>query len=247
MILELENLKEAIEEARCVPASCTEFIGTSIGNTIGLVIANVESRLHELMGLDKKFHAIGILSDRFGGGPQIMACDDAVKATNTEVLSVEMTRDPLTAGGHGALIILGAEDVSDAKKAIMTAINNLPKYYGDVYANETAYLELQYTARAGSCISKAFGSPEGKAFGLVNGSPAGIGIVVSDAAVKTANIEIHNYGSPQHGTCFSNEFHIMFHGDSGAVRQAVLAARDKALPLIHSLGGKPKPTTEPYI
>ena len=36
----------------------TEFVGIGHGDTIGLVIANVDSALHEAMGLDKKvpFH-----------------------------------------------------------------------------------------------------------------------------------------------------------------------------------------------
>ena len=31
----------------------TEFVGTAIGDTIGLVIANVDYNLHELMNIDK--------------------------------------------------------------------------------------------------------------------------------------------------------------------------------------------------
>ena len=115
---EVSAPEKASDEARCVPASCTEFIGTAMGNTIGLVIANVEGRLHELMGIDKKYRSIGIISDRTGAGPQLMAADEAVKATNTEIISAEMCRDTEGGCGHGALIIFGAEDVSDAKRAI---------------------------------------------------------------------------------------------------------------------------------
>src|SRR5690554_8068296 len=100
-----------------VPKTCnlTEFVGTSLGETIGLVIANVDSSLHEKMGLDKKYRSIGIIGGRTGAGPQIMAADEAVKATNTEVVSIELPRDTKGGAGHGNLIIFGAEEVSDAR------------------------------------------------------------------------------------------------------------------------------------
>lgn len=236
-----------IEEACCVPANCTEFIGTAIGDTIGLVIANVEGRLHELMGIDKKYRSIGIISDRTGAGPQLMACDEAVKATNTEVISAEMCRDTKGGCGHGALIILGAEDVSDAKRAIEVALKELPKYFGDVWANDVGYLELQYTARASYCLNKALGAPLGRAFGLVLGAPAGVGVVISDTALKAAEVETFAYCSPTKGTSFTNESFVMISGDSGAVRQAILSARDVGVKLLHAMGGKPKSVTVPYI
>ena len=42
-------------------SSITEFVGTAIGDTIGLVIANVDCFLHEKMGLDKKYRSLGCL------------------------------------------------------------------------------------------------------------------------------------------------------------------------------------------
>jgi microcompartment protein PduB len=239
--------EECCVEPSCVPAGCTEFIGTAMGHTIGLVIANVEGRLHELMGIDKKYHSIGVLSDRIGAGPQLMACDEAVKATNTEIISAEMCRDTEGGAGHGALIIFGAEDVSDAKRAIEVALKETPKYFGDVWGNEVGYLELQYTARASYCLNKALGAPVGRAFGLILGAPAGIGVVISDTALKAAEVEAYTYCSPQKGTCYTNESFVMVSGDSGAVRQAILSARDVGVKLLHSLGGKPKPGTTPYI
>lgn len=103
----------------------TEFVGTSVGDTIGLVIASVDPLLKESMKLGK-FRSIGIIGGRTGAGPQIMAVDDAVKATNTEVISVELPRDTKGGAGHGSLIIIGAEDVSDARRAVETALQVLP-------------------------------------------------------------------------------------------------------------------------
>ena len=59
----------------------TEHVGsTTTGDTIGLVIANVDSQVLEAMKLTKSYRSIGILGSRTGAGPQIMAADEAVKA-----------------------------------------------------------------------------------------------------------------------------------------------------------------------
>ncbi len=42
--------------------SLTEFVGTAIGDTVGLVIANVDSALLEAMKLEKRYRSIGILA-----------------------------------------------------------------------------------------------------------------------------------------------------------------------------------------
>ncbi len=41
--------------------SLTEFVGTAIGDTLGLVIANVDAALLEAMKLEKRYRSIGIL------------------------------------------------------------------------------------------------------------------------------------------------------------------------------------------
>lgn len=76
-------------------ANCnlTEFVGTAIGHTIGLVIANVDHQIHEKMDIDPKYRSIGIIGDRTGAGPQIFAADEAVKATNCEIVKIELPRD----------------------------------------------------------------------------------------------------------------------------------------------------------
>ena len=96
--------------------SLTEFVGTAIGDTLGLVIANVDAALLEAMKLEKRYRSIGILGARTGAGPHIMAADEAVKATNTEVVSIELPRDTKGGAGHGSLIVLGGNDVSDVKR-----------------------------------------------------------------------------------------------------------------------------------
>ncbi len=114
----------------------------------GTVIANVDTALLDAMKLEKRYRSIGILGARTGAGPHIMAADEAVKATNTEVVSIELPRDTKGGAGHGSLIILGGNDVSDVKRGIEVALKELDRTFGDVYGNEAGHIELQYTARA---------------------------------------------------------------------------------------------------
>jgi microcompartment protein PduB len=225
----------------------TEFVGTAIGNTIGLVIANVDPDLRKLMGIDKNLRSIGIFGGRTGAGPQIYAADEAVKASNTEIVKIELPRDTEGGAGHGSLIIFGAEEVSDARRAVQVALDDLDRTFGDVYANQAGHLEFQYTARASKALNKAFGAPEGKAFGITVGAPAGIGVIMADVAVKAATVDVIGYASPSDGTSFTNEVILQFSGDSGAVRQAIIAAREVGIKLLSSLGDKPESTTKPYI
>lgn len=233
-------------ESSCGGIGLTEFVGTSTGDTIGLVIASVDPMLVDVMNLGK-FRSIGIVGGRTGAGPQIWAVDEAVKATNTEIISVEMPRDTKGGAGHGSLIYIGAEDVSDARRAVEIALSVLPKYFGDVYGNDAGHLEFQYTARASYCLQKALGAPVGKAFGMTCAGPAAIGTVLADIAVKAANVEVVGYSSPGKGTSYSNEVLLTFTGDSGAVRQAVRAAIEAGKKMLGALGDEPKSTTTPYI
>ena len=182
-----ECRSEATKEECCGSnIGLTEFVGTAIGDTIGLVIASVDPLLVDVMKLGK-YRSIGIVGGRVGAGPQIWAVDEAVKATNTEIISVELPRDTKGGAGHGSLIYIGADDVSDARRAVEIALQVLPKYFGDVYGNDAGHLEFQYTARASYCLEKALGAPVGRAFGMTCAGPAAIGTVLADIAVKAAN------------------------------------------------------------
>ena len=230
------------------PPTATEFVGTNpLGDTIGLVIANVDPQLHEMMKLDKKYRSIGILGARTGAGPHIFAADEAVKATNSEILSIELPRDTKGGAGHGSLVVFGAEDVSDARRAVEVALEELDRTFGDVYANDAGHLEFQYTARASFALNKAFGAPLGKAFGITVGAPAAIGVVLADTAVKAATVDVIGYASPGGGTSYSNEAISFLSGDSGAVRQAIVAAREVGISLLAAMGDTPVSSATPYI
>ncbi|MDR1512347.1 MAG: propanediol utilization microcompartment protein PduB [Propionibacteriaceae bacterium] len=228
----------------------TEFVGVNpIGDTIGLVIANVDPDIHKLLGIDAKYRSIGILGARTGAGPHIFAADEAVKATNTEILKIELPRDTKGGAGHGSLIIFGAIDVSDAKRAVQVALDDVTRTFGDVYGNAAGHLEFQYTARASYALNKAFGAPLGQAFGITVGAPAAIGVVLADTAVKAANVEAIGLSTPAAGTSYSNEVIAFLTGDSGAVRQAIVAAREVGLQLLGSLSPQEQlvSSTTPYI
>ncbi|MDV7143971.1 propanediol utilization microcompartment protein PduB [Tropicimonas sp. TH_r6] len=230
------------------PCALTEFVGTAIGNTIGMVIANVDPLLHEQMGIDKKYRSIGIVGARTGAGPHIFAADEAVKATNSEVVLIELARDTEGGAGHGCLILFGAQDVSDARRAVEVTLSELDRTFGDVYGSSAGHLEFQYTARASFALNKAFGAPVGQAFGITVGAPAAIGVMLADTAAKAATVEAVGYASPAKGTSFSNEVIFTFSGDSGAVRQSIQAARDVGKQLLGTLDAAPLvSSTTPYI
>lgn len=249
---ELGNTNTATEKNSSTnknTCTVTEFVGTAIGNTIGLVIANVDYQLHDLMKIDKKYKSIGIVGGRTGAGPHIFAADEAIKATNTEILLIELPRDTEGGAGHGSLIIFGAEDVSDARRAVEVTLTELDRTFGDVYGNSAGHLEFQYTARASHALNKAFGAPIGKSFGITVGAPAAIGVVLADTAIKSATVDAIGYSTPGNGgTSYSNEVICTFSGDSGAVRQAISAARDVGKQLLGTLSDeKLESTTTPYI
>lgn len=248
----MKKMEEVEETSTCAATTgvcgLTEFVGTAIGDTIGFVIANVDASLHEAMKIDPKYRSIGILSARTGAGPQVFAADEAVKATNTELVICEFARDTKGGAGHGSLLIFGAEDVSDAKRAVEVALADLNRTFGDVYGNDAGHLEFQYTARASFACNMVFGAPIGKAFAIIVGAPAGIGVLMSDGALKAANVELIGFASPDNGgTKYSNEAIIFVCGDAGAVRQAVYAAREIGRQALEALGGPCPSTTTPYI
>ena len=237
--------------AKAAPKACnlTEFVGTAIGHTVGLVIANVDPLLHEKMNIDRKYRSIGSVGARTGAGPHIFAADEAVKATNSEVVLIELPRDTEGGGGHGSLILFGAEDVSDARRAVEVTLSELNRTFGDVYGTPAGHLEFQYTARASHALHKAFGAPLGQAFGITVGAPAAIGVLMADTAAKAATVVPVGYASPGNGgTSHSNEVIFMFTGDSGAVRQAIIAAREVGKQVLSTLdGAEIVSSTKPYI
>jgi ethanolamine utilization microcompartment shell protein EutL len=70
---------------------------------------------------------------------------------------------------------------------------------------------------------------------------------MSDTALKAAEVELIDYMSPTKGLSLTNEVVITFTGDSGAVRQALIAARSIGKKLLGAMGAEPESATTPYI
>lgn len=224
-----------------------EFVGTTVLDTIGLVIASVDPELRKKMKIKENYRSVGIISSRTGAAGQITAVDDAVKETNTEVLSIMLPRDTKGWGGHGNYIVLGGNDVSDVRHAISLALELTNKNAGEVYISESGHLEFAFSASAGPAIHKAFGTPLGEAFGFMAGSPAAIGLVMADNAVKSAAVSITKYMTPDIGTSHSNEVIIAISGDASAVKAAVLEGRQTGLELLIGMGTYPEIPGTPYL
>lgn len=232
-----------------ISTHCTrsEFVGKAVLDTIGLVISGIDDTLLKEMNIGTKYHCLGLFSSRTGAAGQITAIDDAVKATNTEVLSIELPRDTKGWGGHGNYIVLGGTDVSDVRHAISMALKLTNKYAGELYISESGHLEFAYSASAGQALNKAFGVPVGEAFGFMAGSPAAIGLVMADTAMKSAPLSIAKYMTPDKGTSHSNEVILAVSGDASAAKTAVLNARQTGLELLIGMGSYPEIPGIPYL
>ena len=227
--------------------SMTEFVGTTVLDTIGLVIPGTEPALLEQMNLKKPYRSLGLLSSRTGAAGQINAVDEAVKSTNTEVVSIELPRDTKGWGGHGNFIILGGNSVSDVRRAVEIALEYTKKYAGELYISQAGHLEFTYSASADQALNMAFDVPIGKPFGFFCGSPAAIGLVMADLAVKSAPVEIVKYMTPDKGTSHSNEVILALSGDASAAKEAVLSARQVGLELLIGMGSYPEIPGTPYL
>ena len=236
-------------DVRSISMNCqrTEFVGTAVLDTIGLVISGVNQELLETMNIGTRYRALGLFSSRTGAAGQMTAIDDAVKATNTEVLSIEFPRDTKGWGGHGNYVVLGGNDISDVRHAIQLSLELTNKYAGELYISQAGHLEFAYSASAGTVLSKAFHAVPDQAFGFMAGSPAAIGLVMADTAMKTAPVSIARYMTPSIGTSHSNEVILAISGDAYAVKESVLTARQIGLELLIAMGSYPEIPGTPYL
>ena len=214
----------------------TEFVGTTVLDTIGLVISGIDDTLLQKMNIGTKYHALGLFSSRTGAAGQLTAIDDAVKATNTEILSIELPRDTKGWGGHGNYIVLGGNDISDVRHAVQLALELTEKYAGELYISESGHLEFAYSASAGPALQKAFHAEPGEAFGFM-----------ADTAMKASSVKITSYMTPDMGTAHSNEVILSLSGDASAVKEAVLNARQIGLELLIAMGSYPEIPGTPYL
>lgn len=226
-----------------------ELVGFTVLDTVGIVLPAADDALLRQLEAHNPtgYRALGLLSSRTGAAGQITAIDEAIKNTNAELITVELPRDTKGWGGHGNYIVIGGNDVSDVRRAIEIALDLTKKHAGEVYINEAGHLEFAYSASAGEALHQAFDIPLGKAFGFMAGSPAAIGMLMADSALKSSSITLTKYMTPDCGTSHSNEVIIAFTGDASAVKTAVLTGREIGLMLLRQMGSEPSGPSVPFI
>ena len=132
-----------------------EFIGTAAGHTIGMVIPNIDPEVRTLLKIPEQYSSLGILTSRTGAAAQAFSVDEAAKACNVELLIFELPRDTEGYSGHGNLIVLGAYDVSDARRAVEVALTLIDEKAERIYINEVGHMEMHVTANAGPVLHLA--------------------------------------------------------------------------------------------
>ncbi len=209
-----------------------ELVGFAPGGTVGLVIPNLDRKIKELMKISDEPGAIGIISSRIGSASQLFAVDDGIKKTNSKVVSIQFARDGQGGPGHGVYIVLASPDVADVQRAVEISLGYINDNFSQIEQAEVGKVETHYTARAADALAHAFGAHPNRAFGLMSGAPAGIGLIMSDVAVKTAGVEPTYYTGPASESAFTNEVWLGFTGESAAVKNALEAAKAVGLSLI---------------
>lgn len=79
------------------------------------------------------------------------------------------------------------------------------------------------------------------------GSPAAIGLVMADTAMKASAVNIACYMTPSIGTSHSNEVILGISGDASAVKAAVLEARRSASNSSLAWASYPEIPGTPYL
>ena len=70
---------------------------------------------------------------------------------------------------------------------------------------------------------------------------------MADTAVKSADVDIISYMTPNKGTSHSNEVILALSGSASSVKEAVLSARQIGLELLISMGSYPNIPGKPYL
>lgn len=222
-------------------AALPEFVGMTVLDTIGLVIPGVDATLvaeMEAAGIPCPYRSLGLISSRTGAAGQIVAVDEAVKNSNTHLVSLDLPRDTKGWAGHGNYIVIGGNDAADVRDAVGMALDLIKTNAQGVIINTAGHLEFAYSARAGEVLAHAFDIPVGSAFGFLAGSPAAIGMLMADRATKAAAITLTRYMTPSIGTSHTNEVILAFTGETDAVLAAVETAKEIGLTLLRAMGGE---------
>ncbi len=214
-----------------------EIVGIGAGKTIGMVIPNIDPAVRENLRLQTECNSIAVLTGCIGAATHYFCADEASKLCNVEYAESYLARDTLGAAAHAGTIIMGAKDVSDARRAVELTLSFFDKYWRNQYFNDVGHLEIQYTANAGHILAKTLGAEVGKPWAMLCGSPFAVGMLMADYAVKTADVEVLDMGTPDHGSSHSNECTLYIKGEASAVEQAVKIGTEVGVNTLKLMGG----------
>jgi hypothetical protein len=137
----------------------TEFVGTAFGDTIGIVIANLDPVVHEKMKLAPNtapsvFSAPAPAPARRLWPPMKPSKPPTPKSSPSNWPAIPKAA-PVTAASSSLAPKKFPTPAAPSKWLSKTS----DRTFGDVYANDAGHIELQYTARASYACEKAFGAP----------------------------------------------------------------------------------------
>ena len=202
-----------------------QLIGVADGQTVGYVIPNMDRQLRRQLAEDHWPQAVGVISSRRGAAAHIMAADEAVKKTGAVLLRLDLSRDDGGGPGHGAMLLLASPDVADVTKAVEITLAAVNEQQQNIYHTAAGKIEVHYSARSASVLEAAFGVAPDQAVGILIGAPAGVGLLMSDNAVKSAKVEVIAFRPPSPEQAFANETWLVIAGEPAAVRNALDSGR----------------------
>jgi ethanolamine utilization microcompartment shell protein EutL len=213
------------------------FLGTVAGTTIGYVIPDLNEQLRAHVKAPPTLRAIGVLSSRQGAVAQIMAADEAVKKSNAQIIQVQLARDESGGTGHGTFVLFGAEDVADAIRAVEIGLAATEVFQKNAVIRITGKVETHYSARASTALKRVFRAPLDRPCGVIVGAPAGVGLMLSDTALKAAAVELLSFWGPCSEQSFANEVWLAVTGDSASVKSVLETSKALGISFLEECGG----------
>ena len=137
------------------------------------------------------------------------------------------------------MLVSSVDRDASSSSLVEIALEQIDYWAACIYVNEVGHMESHVTPRAGEILHQIFGTPLGKAFGVIGAAPAGIGIVAVDQCMKAAPVDIVWYGSPSHNLTMMNEFSAGISGDVSAVQKALEAGKEVGCELLRVCGITP--------
>lgn len=227
---------------------CSEYVGKSIGDTIGIVIPNIDNNLLNSMNISTSYKSLGIVSARIGAITHMLSADEAAKIANVEIVRIELCRDTKGGAGHGVSVIFASEDVSDVRHAVEFMLDDIHRTFKDVYISEYGHIEAHFTPSAEHGVLRLFPDVEfGSAFGAIVGAPAAIGLLMADTALKAGDVKIASYLSASMGTALTNEIVVGIYGETSGVKHAIEEAKKIGLYVLEQFGASVVQATTKFI